>query len=109
MYIPTLNAKISRKFHRQGSGSEMTLQVESGSGSEINSSGSATLIFCTECICEQHYQEVFQNVTSIVRISRKVSMSLETKTHYKIGVKGSYRMVNENKRRLIIVKKWYVI
>jgi len=57
MYMPTLNAKISqtririRKDRGQdpdpkrpwaGSGSEMTLQV--GSGSEINSFGSATLI-----------------------------------------------------------------
>jgi len=64
MYIPTLNAKISRKVlqtriwiqirirkdPRAGSGSEMTLQVGSGSGSrsgsrsEINSFGSATLV-----------------------------------------------------------------
>jgi len=61
MYFTTLNAKISQKYHknftkisqtririqkdlRAGSGSEMTLQVGSGSGSEINSFGSATLM-----------------------------------------------------------------
>ena len=62
MFFPSLNAKISRKFHRQGSGSEKTLgqdpdpdpkDLRAGSGSEmtlhvgsgfgINSFGSATL------------------------------------------------------------------